>query len=122
MSEKTTIDTQLTLEIEGQSWALKDGDVIGRLGTVGGAALRLYDVLSRQHLKVENKGGRWQITLLPKAGNETVCNGERMTTGVAVPISESCAIRVVQLVLRIHLEEAGQTMALEHPAALLTLD
>ena len=119
MTAATT--TNLVLEVEGLSWPLKDGDVIGRLGTVGGEALRKFDVLSRQHLKVEHKG-RWQITLLPKAGNETVCNGTAMTPGTPVPIAGLCEIQVVSLTLRLLLEEPAVAAQPEHPVALVTLD
>src|SRR6187397_529705 len=106
MPPLSNTDPRLTLEIEGNAWPLKDGDVIGRLGTVGGEALRNYDVLSRQHLRVEHKSGWWQITLLPKAGNETLCNGAAMAPGEAVPITDSCEIQVVTLTLslRMHAE------------------
>lgn len=113
-------DSRLTLEIEGQAWVLKDGDVIGRLGTVGGEALRRYDVLSRQHLKVTLKDGQWQIALMPKTGNETLCEGEPMTLGIPVTIGRTCEIQVVTLMMHLTLEDGAPEA--EHPAALVTLD
>jgi serine phosphatase RsbU (regulator of sigma subunit) len=122
MSANLNSEAQLTLEIEDQSWPLKDGDVIGRLGTVGGESLRKYDVLSRQHLRVEYKTGRWQMTLLPKAGNETICNGMPMTTATPVVVTESCVVQVAALTLRLVLGATPLPDQAEHPAALLTLD
>jgi hypothetical protein len=122
MPAPSNTDPRLTLEIEGHSWPLKDGDVIGRLGTVGGEALRGYDVLSRQHLRVEHKAGRWQITLLPKAANETLCNGAPMIVGESVPVTDACEIRVVTLALRISLDAAPTPAGEEYPVALVKLD
>lgn len=122
MSPHSSTDARLTLEIDGHSWPLKDGDVIGRLGTVGGEALRGYDVLSRQHLRVEHRSGRWQMTLLPKAGNETLCNGTAMIVGEPMPITGACEIRVVTLVLRLSFEAATLPVEAEYPVALVRLD
>lgn len=110
----------LMLEVGDRSWPLHDGDIIGRLGTVGGDALRQYDVLSRQHLRVEHVSGRWQIVLLPNVGNETLCNGTEMTPGMPVTVTEVCEIQVVTLTLRLTLTAPAATE--EHPAALITLD
>lgn len=110
----------LLLEVGDRSWPLHDGDVIGRLGTVGGDTLRQYDVLSRQHLRVEHTAGRWQVVLMPNVGNETLCNGRDMSPGVAVVIAEPCEIQVVTLTLRLMLVKPS--VHEEHPAALLTLD
>jgi serine phosphatase RsbU (regulator of sigma subunit) len=122
MPAPSKTDPKLALEIEGNSWPLKDGDVIGRLGTVGGEALRGYDVLSRQHLRVEHKSGRWQITLLPKAANETLCNGIPMIVGEPVPVTGACEIRVVTLALRVTLDAATLPVETEYPVALVKLD
>jgi serine phosphatase RsbU (regulator of sigma subunit) len=122
MPSQSSTDARLTLEIEGHSWPLKDGDVIGRLGTVGGEALRGYDLLSRQHLRVEHKPGRWQITLLPKAGNETLCNDVPMIVGEPVPITGNCEIHVVTLVLRLALDAPTAPVEAEYPVALVKLD
>ena len=116
----STLSARLLLEAGGRSWTLHHGDVIGRLGTVGGDALRHYDVLSRQHLRVECLSGQWQVTLLPNVGNETLCNGVPMIEGEPVMVTDSCQIEVATLTLRL-VPETSQTTA-EHPAALLTLD
>ncbi len=119
MSHDPTSGTRLVLHVEGRSWPLNDGEIIGRLGTVGGEALRGHDVLSRQHLRVDLTPAGWQVTLIPTAGNETLCNGIPMRSGQPVSVTDACEIRVVTLTLRLvaHAErDAG------HPAALLTLD
>lgn len=111
---------RLMLEAGGRSWPVQHGDVIGRLGTVGGEALRHFDVLSRQHLRVEQVGGDWHVTLLPNVGNETLCNGVAMIAGQPVPVREACEIQVVTLTLRLFPEAAAP--GAEHPSALVTLD
>lgn len=116
----SSLSARLSLEAGGRSWPLHHGDVIGRLGTVGGDALRHYDVLSRQHLRVEFISGQWQVTLLPKVGNETLCNGAVMLEGEPVMVGDSCEIEVATLILRLVKEVPPLTA--EHPAALVTLD
>lgn len=115
-----TADTHLKLEIDGQSWPLQHGDVIGRLGTVGGDALRQYDVLSRKHLLVEQDSGRWTLTLLPKVRNETLCNGVPMTTATPVAVEDGCEIQVDTLTLRLRFE--APVAIAGHPVPLVTLD
>jgi serine phosphatase RsbU (regulator of sigma subunit) len=116
-------DTQLMLQVEGRTWPLLHGSIIGRQGTVGGAALRKYDVLSRQHLHVESEpeSGRWHVTLMPKVGNETFCNGEIMVEGQPVIVHDTCEIHVVSLTMRITVVRAS-AKGREHPTALVTLD
>jgi len=119
----------LLLQIEGQSWPLRDGDVVGRLGTVGGGVLKRYDVLSREHLKVVQRGGSWQVMMMPKASNETLLNGVPLTPGVLEPLPPGSEVVVDSLRMRFRQEGAAPvpTMVVpaatdEYPAGLVVLD
>lgn len=68
--------SSLAVTIAGTRFPCRDGDVIGRAGTVGMPAARGLATLSRQHLLVEWREDAWQLTLLPTARNQTLLDGE----------------------------------------------
>lgn len=65
----------LELTFAGERFVCHDGDVIGREGTVAVAVLRRVGEMSRRHLQVELAGGRWRLTVLPTARNQTTLDG-----------------------------------------------
>lgn len=105
----TTAGTQLTLEIEGQSWPLKHGDIVGRLGTVGGEVLARHDVLSRQHLQVRHDAGHWCLVLLPGARNLTTLDGRPLIAGRPEPLERVSDVVVDTLRLRFRIGRGPAT-------------
>ena len=65
----------LELTVAGQCFACRDGDVLGREGTVGTVAAQEILALSRQHLVLRWWDGAWWLTLLPTARNQTLLDG-----------------------------------------------
>ena len=75
------------LMVDRQRWACRPGDVIGRAGSIALDCLRPVTVLSRRHLMVEIRDGKWCLTALPEARNETFLNGLTMQRGTAYPLA-----------------------------------
>lgn len=122
MTERTP---SLVLEVAGHSWPLHHGDVIGRLGNVGGEVLRAHSVLSRRHLRVTLEGGQWRVTLLPGATNVTLLDGRPLSAGEPEVLAAVSVITVDTLQFRIRaLTPTGgeATMPARHPIGLVTLD
>lgn len=116
--------TQLTVEIEGRIWPLKPGDVIGRLGTVGGDTLARHDALSRRHLQISQDADRWCLTLMPGARNITTLDGKPLVAGAAVPLERVSDVVVDTLRLRFRIKRHESIPAApdEYPGALVSLD
>ena len=73
--------------IAGAHFTCRDGDILGREGTVGATALRTVRSMSRRHLLVQWKDEKWQLTLLPSARNVTVLDEEALVAGTPRTLS-----------------------------------
>ncbi len=78
---------RLELVAEGQAFACRDGDVLGRRGTVGVERLGRVSVISRRHLQVHREpDGQWRLSVLAEARNATLLNGRVLARGEDHPI------------------------------------
>lgn len=116
--------TQLTVEIEGHTWPLKPGDVIGRFGTVGGDVLAGHDALSRRHLQITQDGGRWCITLMPGVRNITTLDGKPLVAGAAMPLERvsDVVVDTLRFRFRVRRHEVVSAGPDDYPVALVSLD
>lgn len=77
---------RLTLTVGDQSFELKEGDVIGRGGTVAAHLLSTHKMISRRHLVVGKDQGAWYLMVLPSVTNSTFLDENEMKRGVRYPI------------------------------------
>lgn len=78
--------SHLTLEVQDQSFELKDGDIIGRGGTVAAHLFSTSNVVSRKHLVINRDKNGWYVTVLPSVPNVTLMDEGTMQRGLKYPI------------------------------------
>jgi len=79
--------SHLTLEITDQSFELKDGDIIGRGGTVAAHLFSSHKMVSRKHLIISRDQTGWYVTVLPSVPNVTLMDEGSMRRGLKYAIS-----------------------------------
>ena len=90
--------------------------------------MRKYDVLSRQHLRVERNEGQWVLILLPEARNLTLLDGNTLFAGIAYPLAHVSEVTVDELHMRFvtrgepKAEPIVEASPDAHPVGLLTLN
>jgi hypothetical protein len=94
-------EEQLVLRVaDGGSFAVRSGDVVGRLGK-GEDLLKGFPTVSRRHLSVEFRGGRWYARNL--SDNGTYVNGRgvaevgeelELKPGDELGLSTRCSLKV----------------------------
>ncbi len=90
----TTKSSGLFLLLQGKEYPLKDGDVIGRQGTVAQSVLATYPTVSRRHLEVVQEKGAWFLRPLEGVPNTTQLDGKEMPRGELVALKERHRIQV----------------------------
>lgn len=93
---------RLILEIGLESFECRDGDVLGREGTIACQTLAAIKTVSRRHVSVSLIDGRWHVTALAGVRNVTRLDGGEMTRNAAQPLtgehtlqmSTQCAARL----------------------------
>lgn len=79
---------RLEITVEGQTFVCRDGDVLGRRGTVGVERLGHVSVISRRHLQVHRElTGQWRLHVLAEARNATFLDGVVLPRGEGHPLS-----------------------------------
>lgn len=86
--------TKLLLLLQGKEYRLKDGDVIGRQGTVAQTVLANYPTVSRRHLEIVQEKGAWFLRTLEGVPNTTQIDGKEMPRGELVALKERHRIQV----------------------------
>lgn len=78
---------RLDITVEGQTFVCRDGDVLGRRGTLGVERLGRVSVISRRHLQVHRAPtGQWRLSVLAEARNATLLDGVVLARGEDHPI------------------------------------
>jgi len=98
VSEKTP-DKKLMIVVGNQQFECKDGDVLGREGTVACQIFSGIETVSRRHVSVQIHSGEWSLTNLPpqrgkSTKNITVVNGRKLQIGDSVRLSEDTTLQM----------------------------
>jgi hypothetical protein len=83
---------RLWLLVGGQSFECRNGDVLGRKGTVACQVFAGIGTVSGQHVSLQLRGGQWQVVNLPlppgRAGkNVTQLDGHEVEIGDSLPLT-----------------------------------
>jgi len=87
-------ELKLTLEIGSESFERRDGDILGREGTVACQALAAIKTVSRRHIGVSLIEGQWHATALAGVQNVTQLDGREMKRNIALPLSGEHTLRM----------------------------
>lgn len=94
ISEKTS-DKKLMIFVGNQQIdECKDGDVLGREGTVACHIFSETKEVSRRHVSVQVRSGEWWLTNLPSTTNITIVNGRKLPIGDSVRLSEDTTLQM----------------------------
>ena len=74
-SESTSIEPGLKVTVEGLTYWANDGDVIGREGNIASHYFEDIPTISRIHVRVHKKEGRWYISVPSAVSNSTMLDG-----------------------------------------------
>jgi hypothetical protein len=96
------VPARLLLATGGQEFVCKDGDVLGREGSVAVAAFQNIGEVSRRHVSVSLQDGQWFLSVLPNVPNLTELDGVRLTPGAPqalkgehrLRLSTKCEVRL----------------------------
>ena len=99
---------RLWLLISDRQFECKNGDILGRAGTVAAHFFREIDTISSQHASLAFKDGKWTLINLPllpgrSAKNLTALDGRDVAIGTSVPLigehvlrlSKRCEVRLI---------------------------
>jgi hypothetical protein len=73
----------LALVAGGQEYPCKNGDILGREGTVARQFFLAIGEVSRQHAAVSQRAGEWFLEALPNVPNLTELDGQPVRPGTA---------------------------------------
>lgn len=77
----------LLLSVGAQSFACRDGDIIGREGTVGCQVFSGIGTVSRRHVAFTQRDGQWFVTALAGVQNITQLDGRELPRGTPQPLT-----------------------------------
>ena len=77
----------LLLSVGAQNFECRDGDFIGREGTVGCQVFSGLGTVSRRHVSVTLRDGQWFLTALAGVQNITQLDGRELPRGVPQPLT-----------------------------------
>ena len=77
----------LILSVGAQSFECRDGDFIGREGTVGCQVFSSLGTVSRRHVSLTRRGGQWFLTALAGVHNITQLDGRELPRGAPQPLT-----------------------------------
>jgi len=78
---------RLFLVIGHENFECKDGDTLGREGTVARSFFSGIGTVSRGHASLTNRNGCWFVTVSPTVQNMTHLDGRDLPRGVEQPLS-----------------------------------
>ncbi len=78
---------RLNLSVGAQNFECRDGDYIGREGTVGCQVFAGIGTVSRRHVGLTCRDGQWFVTALAGVQNITQLDGRELPRGVPQPLS-----------------------------------
>jgi len=77
----------LLLSVGAQSFECRDGDIIGREGTVGCQVFSGLGTVSRRHVSFTLRDGQWFVTALAGVQNITQLDGRELPRGAPQPLT-----------------------------------
>lgn len=84
----------LLLSVGAQSFECRDGDFIGREGTVGCQVFTGLGTVSRRHVSLARRDGQWFLTALAGVQNITQLDGRELPRGVPQPLTGEHALKM----------------------------
>lgn len=84
----------LLLSVGAQQFECRDGDIIGREGTVGCQVFAGIGTVSRRHVSFAQRDGQWFITALAGVQNITQLDGRELPRGAATPLTGEHSLRM----------------------------
>lgn len=77
----------LVLSVGAQNFDCRDGDIIGREGTVGCQIFSGIGTVSRRHVSLTRRDGQWFLTALAGVQNITQLDGRELPRGAPQPLT-----------------------------------
>lgn len=77
----------LVLSVGAQNFECRDGDIIGREGTVGCQVFSGIGTVSRRHVSFTRRDGQWFVTALAGVQNITQLDGRELPRGALQPLT-----------------------------------
>lgn len=77
----------LVLSVGAQNFECRDGDIIGREGTVGCQVFSGIGTVSRRHVSFTRRDGQWFVTALAGVQNITQLDGRELPRGAPQPLT-----------------------------------
>lgn len=98
----------LHLSAGAQWFECRDGDIIGREGTVGCQVFAGLGTVSRRHVALAQRGGQWFLTALAAVQNITQLDGRELPRGLPQPLTGDHSLRMsTQCEVRLQVGAAG---------------
>ena len=77
----TEIESGLKVTIDGRTFVAKPGDLLGREGTLGVDCFIRHATISRRHVEISKKAGRWFVTVPESVANSTMLDNMEVVRG-----------------------------------------
>ncbi len=98
----------LHLTVGAQRFACRDGDIIGREGTVGCQIFAGLGTVSRRHVALAQRDGQWFLTALAGVQNTTQLDGRELPRGTPQPLTGNHSLRMsTQCEVRLKVGDGG---------------
>lgn len=99
----------LHLTVGAQRFACRDGDIIGREGTVGCQLFAGLGTVSRRHVALAQRDGHWFLTALAGVQNTTQLDGRELARGIPQPLTGEHSLRLsTQCEVRLKVGDEGE--------------
>ncbi len=99
----------LHLTVGAQRFACRDGDIIGREGTVGCQIFAGLGTVSRRHVALAQRDGQWFLTALAGVQNTTQLDGRELPRGTPQPLTGNHSLRMsTQCEVRLQVGAEGE--------------
>ena len=86
--------TKLEMIMGTQNFECRNGDVLGRSGTLASNVFKGIDTVSNRHVLVTQEAGKWKVTVFVGVQNTTQLDGEELRRGVSYPLSGEHRLRM----------------------------
>ncbi len=84
--EFTQLDKRLELTLQGRTYMARNGDVLGRQGSIAVAQLVEEETVSRRHVIIGYAQGRWSLLVPGSVLNTTRMDGIELPRDQTVPL------------------------------------
>lgn len=85
---------ELRLAVGAQHFECRDGDFIGREGTVGCQVFSSIGTVSRRHVSLTRRDAQWFVTALAGVQNITQLDGRELPRGVPQPLTGEHSLKL----------------------------